>query len=113
MDAIQGLECAVGYDLNRADVNREASAPRDNSSRRETRRICWMATTLVIGALAAYANSFRAPFVYDDVQAIIENESIRQLWPISRVLLPLSERGLTVSGRPVLNLSLAFNYLIS
>ncbi len=67
----------------------------------------------VIAILAAYANTLRAPFVYDDVLAIPENPTIRSLWPLTKVLLPQAEGGLTVSGRPVLNLSFALNYAIS
>jgi tetratricopeptide (TPR) repeat protein len=63
--------------------------------------------------MLAYANGFNAPFVYDDTLAILENETIRRLWPLSTVLWPQAEGGLTVSGRPVLNLSLAINHAIS
>jgi len=64
---------------------------------------------LVVAVLAAYANSLRGPFVYDDRDAIIENPTLRHLWPISDVLAPPGA-GVTVSGRPVLNLSLALNF---
>ena len=63
--------------------------------------------------LLVYANSWPAPFVYDDTLAIPQNPSIRRLWPLSGVLLPQTEGGLTVSGRPILNLSFALNYAIS
>lgn len=72
-----------------------------------------MAVVLVTVILAAYGNSFRAPFVYDDTLAIPENPTIRRLWPLSEVLLPQVQGGLTVSGRPILNLSFAINYAIS
>ncbi|HUR56101.1 MAG TPA: tetratricopeptide repeat protein, partial [Opitutaceae bacterium] len=36
--------------------------------------------------------------------------SIRQLWPLTDVLMPPRGKGLTVEGRPVLNLSLALNH---
>lgn len=68
---------------------------------------------LVAATVAAYANSLTAPFVYDDLPAITENGSIRRLWPLTDVLLPQAEGGLTVSGRPLLNLSLALNHAIS
>jgi len=67
------------------------------------------ASLIVLGALAAYYNSFAGPFVYDDVLSIVENQTIRQLWPIGRVLSP-PPSGMTVSGRPLLNFSLAINY---
>jgi len=63
---------------------------------------------LVIAALIAYHNSFSVPFIYDDVTAIPGNVTIRHLWPIGPVLSPPAR--VTTSGRPILNLSLAFNY---
>ena len=63
--------------------------------------------------LLAYSGSLHAPFVYDDTLAIPENETIRRLWPLTDVLWPQAEGGLTVSGRPMLNLSFAINYAIS
>jgi Flp pilus assembly protein TadD len=74
----------------------------------------WLAGLgLVVGVFLAYAGSLGAPFVYDDRLAIPENPTIRQLWPLTAVLLPQAEGGLTVSGRPILNLSFAINYAIS
>ncbi|HVX12431.1 MAG TPA: tetratricopeptide repeat protein [Pirellulales bacterium] len=60
--------------------------------------------------LAAYGDGFRGPFVFDDIPAIVENPTIRQLWPLSTVLSP--PRSTTVAGRPLVNLSLAANYAI-
>jgi tetratricopeptide (TPR) repeat protein len=67
---------------------------------------------LIIGAaLAAYHNSFSGPFVFDDIAAIVDNPSIRHLWPITRVMAPpLSSAG--ANGRPMVNLSLAVNYAL-
>ena len=49
----------------------------------------WLAAAvIVLGAVAAYHNSFGGPFIFDDLPSIAENRSIRQLWPIGRVLLP-------------------------
>ena len=72
-----------------------------------------LAAGLVIAAavLAAYANSLSVPFVFDDGPSIADNPTIRRLWPIGPALSPPAG-GLTVSGRPVLNLSLAVNYAI-
>lgn len=67
----------------------------------------------VTAVLAAYAHSLGAPFDYDDGPAITANPTIRRLWPLADVLLPPAEGGLTVSGRPVLHLSLVFNYTVS
>ena len=67
---------------------------------------------LVLAALAAYHNSFSGPLVYDDIPAIKDNPTIRQLWPLSTVLSPPNDSGITVNGRPLVNLSLAINYAI-
>ena len=67
---------------------------------------------IVLAGVAAYHNSFVGPFFFDDVAAIVENRTICRLWPIWQVLSPPSN-GETVSGRPVLNISLAINYAIS
>ncbi len=73
----------------------------------------WAGLTLLAGLVVAYHHSFSVPFVFDDVPAIVENPSIRQLWPPGAVLTPaLADAGLTVSGRPLLNLSLALNYVM-
>ena len=88
--------------------------PPHPSSPPSDRQAGWLAElVLVIGIFLAYAGSLGAPFVYDDTLAIPENPTIRQLWPLTAVLLPQAEGGLTVSGRPILNLSFAINYAIS
>jgi tetratricopeptide (TPR) repeat protein len=63
---------------------------------------------LIAAALAAYANSFGGPFVFDDIASIPDNPSLRA-W--SSALHP-PPGGATVSGRPVLNLSFAVDYAI-
>jgi tetratricopeptide (TPR) repeat protein len=75
------------------------------------RTVALAAGLLVLAALAAYWNTFSAPFVFDDVPGIIDNPSIRHLWPLSTVLQPLAIFG-SAAGRPVVNLSLAINYAI-
>ncbi len=73
----------------------------------------WRLTALAAGlialaALAAYANSFSGAFHFDDIRAIAENASIRYLGSAWR-----PPPGSTVSGRPLLNFSLALNYALS
>ncbi|HUR60315.1 MAG TPA: tetratricopeptide repeat protein [Opitutaceae bacterium] len=80
---------------------------------RPPRRGWVVAALLTVAVFAAYANTLRAPFVYDDILAIPDNPSIRRLWPLTAVLGPQPEGGLTVSGRPILNLSFALNYAVS
>jgi len=58
--------------------------------------------------LAAYARGLGGQFLYDDVDSIPGNATIRQF---STALMPPA--GLTVSGRPILNLSFAVNYALS
>jgi len=66
---------------------------------------------IIFAACAAYYNSFSGPFVFDDNAAIVDNSSIRHLWPISRAMVaPLAAAGAT--GRPLVNLSLAVNYAL-
>ena len=67
---------------------------------------------IVLAAVAAYQNSFAGVFVYDDDDAIVQNLTIRRLWPLWQALSPPTN-GETVSGRPLLNLSLALNYAVS
>ena len=67
---------------------------------------------IALATLAAYCNSFAGPFVFDDQASIIDNKTIQHLWPIWKPLCPPSH-GETVSGRPLVNLSLAVDYAIS
>jgi Flp pilus assembly protein TadD len=69
----------------------------------------WHVPLLALLCLAAYWNSQQGVFLLDDFASIHQNESIRALWPISGPLTP-PNRGESVSGRPVVNLSLAANY---
>src|SRR6185503_20466827 len=64
---------------------------------------------LVVATIAAYWNSLNVPLFFDDRPAIIHNESIRHLWPPWEALTPPND-GSGVSGRPLVNLSLAVNY---
>ncbi len=70
------------------------------------------ATLIVAAAGSAYHNSFDGPFVFDDLLAIPDNPTIRRLLPLTDVLLPPHGGGLSVEGRPVLNLTLALNYAV-
>ncbi|HYP17593.1 MAG TPA: hypothetical protein VEQ65_10310, partial [Opitutus sp.] len=72
----------------------------------------WAGGLIVAAALTAYHNSFGGPFVFDDLPSILDNPSIRSLWPLTTPLSPPNDFGFTVSGRPLVNLSLAFNYAI-
>jgi len=81
---------------------------------RPVRLSTWLAAGILVGAtVLTYANSFRGPFVFDDVPSILENVTIRQLWPPTTMFVPPSEGGVTVSGRPVVNVTLALNHAVS
>ncbi len=80
---------------------------------KNSRPIFLAGLTLVLAALAAYHNTMGVPFIFDDGPSILENPSITHLWPLSGPLSPPPGEGFTVSGRPLLNLSLAVNYAIS
>jgi len=68
---------------------------------------------ILAAGLAAYADCFRGAFVLDDLPSILGNPTIRHLGNLRAVLAPLHGSGLTVDGRPMLNLSFAINYAIS
>ena len=65
---------------------------------------------IVLAALAAYHNSLRGPFIFDDEASITNNRTIRHLSDLGQVLSPPHKEGMTVGGRPLFNLSLAVNY---
>ncbi len=60
---------------------------------------------LVVAAVATYWNALEAPFVWDDDQAIVTNQSIHD---VAASLNPPLET--PVAARPIVNLSLALNY---
>ena len=68
----------------------------------------WWAGGIAVAAVAAYGNSFSGPLFFDDTASIVQNESIRHLWPPGPVLSPPAVAG--TAGRPLLNLSFALNY---
>ncbi|HZZ18742.1 MAG TPA: hypothetical protein VFE25_05210, partial [Opitutaceae bacterium] len=75
---------------------------------RETRTVA-LACALVVAAsvAAAYIGGIHGAFVYDDLDSVVSNSSIRDF---STALSPPA--GATVSGRPILNLTLAVNYAL-
>jgi tetratricopeptide (TPR) repeat protein len=83
-----------------------AAAPSARASRRTT---VFAGAGLVLAAFAVYANSFSGPFIFDDLLSIPQNRTIRSL--LTSLVPPGG--GLTVTGRPLLNLSFALNYALS
>ena len=75
----------------------------------------WLAVVTILVAVGlVYSRSLHAPFIFDDIDGIENNESIMSLWPLvgsAGQPGPLNPRSnLPSSGRPVVNLSLAVNY---
>jgi hypothetical protein len=65
---------------------------------------------VIFCTVAAFSNSFSGAFVFDDQFAILENPTIRELWPITRCLCPPAD-GSPVTARPILNFTFAANYI--
>ena len=78
---------------------------------RTLHRLALLALVAAVGL--AYCNTLNVPYIFDDFPTIEKNESIRDLTDIGRVLQPPTEGGSGVSGRPLVNLTLAINYAIS
>jgi hypothetical protein len=92
----------------------QAGFPTERAAAMSSNRTILFSGALIAGgALAAYHNTFSVPFVADDIASILENPTIRQVWPLSIPLNPPQDVGAAVSGRPVLNMSLAVNHAIS
>ncbi len=70
------------------------------------RLFLWMLPLLGLLIVAAYSNTLAVPFVYDDVPSIVKNPGIRSLSTFLQI-----PRNITVSGRPVVSLTLALNYI--
>jgi len=65
-------------------------------------KVFLLALLLVLAALAAYANSYTAPFIFDDRKWIVDDPQMRDL--------ATDWRRLDVTKRPVVTFSLAVNY---
>ena len=88
-------------------MRRSRSAPRAHPAANQ-RPARLAALLVVVCGILAYANSIHGPFIFDDRRAVLENPTIRELWPISAVLHP--PRQTPLAGRPISNLSFAINY---
>lgn len=87
------------------------AADRAPVGRAAARGPVWLAAmAIIVGGGLVYANSLHGTFVFNDIPGIVENRSIRQLWPPDAVLAPPETT--TIEGRPVVNLSLALNYAV-
>jgi protein O-mannosyl-transferase len=68
---------------------------------------------IIIALTLTYATSFQGPFLFDDNSSIKDNPSIRHFSHLTEIFSLHEDGGLTVSGRPVLNASLALSYALS
>jgi tetratricopeptide (TPR) repeat protein len=69
---------------------------------------------LAVSVFAVYGRSLETPFIFDDYPSVLNNPSIKQLFPLfggPPGTTPLSgPRGGPTAGRPLVNLSLTVNY---
>lgn len=90
----------------------EASAnltTRDSPNATMSGRLAVIALIAAVGLV--YANSLRAPFLFDDADAVLNNPTIRHLGSLD-VLKPPAD-GSATTGRPIVNLSFAISYYLS
>ena len=71
----------------------------------------WIPLALIAATTLAYLPALSAPFVMDDVLGITANPSIKRFTPPNSAFTP--PPNLPVSGRPVVNVTLAANYAIN
>lgn len=88
-------------------AKRRIPLPPPNSSRAG---IFVAAALLTAAVLAAWANSFRGPFIFDDLPAIVQNATIRTLALPTALAPPRS--GQPAGGRPLVNFSFALNWAV-
>ncbi len=84
--------------------------PASSRTVRSKASVAWAAALIVLIGAAAYANSLTGAFVFDDRPTIVDNPTIRHLWPLGPALHPPAAT--TATGRPLLNLSFALNFAI-
>jgi len=65
---------------------------------------------LIAAGLLAYLNSFSGAFVFDDIKAIVANQHIRNLLPLTESMSGPMESA--VRDRPLVSLTLAINYAL-
>jgi protein O-mannosyl-transferase len=89
----------------------EHFAPSVKSARDSSRWAIAAAVGLIVLATSvAYSNSLHCALLFDDINNIVENNSIRHLWPIRDVFVIKDADRTFLHGRPVVNLSLAIDY---
>src|SRR2546425_11734408 len=88
------------------------SAPSTSAwSRRERRTIPRSNSSTRTGTRRSGSTSLAGVFVFDDGPAIADNPHIHHLWPLSTAMAAPPDS--TVSGRPIVSLTLALNYALT
>ncbi len=109
---LETLEYEIGPSGGQQLGAKELSTTKDSARMRSIASCLTIAiSVLVASGLAVYLNALDAPFIYDDLDLIVQNTDIRQLWP------PIWMADTTawyssVNHRPVVAFSLALNYYL-
>jgi Flp pilus assembly protein TadD len=95
----------VGMSLG-ADVAVESGPTAAGTGTRISRR--WAELLIILAGVIIYLDSFQGAFVYDEIDLITNNPTIRRLWPPwTTMLAPINV------NRPLIALADAINYAIS
>ena len=68
------------------------------------------AGTVVLAGIAVYSNAICCPFVFDDEPDIVDNASIRRIWPLWSPMVLRSGGRTYLTSRPAANFLFAMNY---
>ena len=71
---------------------------------------CFIGILLALLSALVYSNTFHGKFLYDDYVDILDNPSIRQLWPPGNLFCSTSGGVRHLLNRPIPNLTFALNY---
>ena len=91
--------------------------PRANAPERSRPTRGWrvpirvLAAVLVVAGFGAYATSFAGVFIGDDTDAIVLNQNLKSLSPLSKAMTAPADT--TLAGRPIATLSFAINYAMA
>ncbi len=99
----------------RARSNEGVPLPRSSPESRAGGTLAFVTfSVLCLTLWAVYGRAIRSPFIFDDLPGIVDNPSIRKLWPLvgdSATGGPLNPPPLvSTARRPLPNLTLALNY---
>lgn len=108
---VQHRKQAGGPAESRVEYQRQARPSPSVSAFAWISRPGFDASLIILVVVLAWSKSLLGPFQLDDYGSIVDNTSIRHLWPPDW-LHPPATGGETVSGRPVLNFTFAVNHAI-